>query len=56
MKLSIFTATHDSKYLKEVYETIKDQDFYEWVVLYNHSAEKINFNLQFPVACYRVAL
>ena len=44
MRLSIFTATHDSKYLNEVYESIKDQDFFEWVIIYNHGAKKIDFN------------
>jgi len=33
--LSIFTPTHDPKYLKEVYKSIKDQPFDEWMVLAN---------------------
>jgi O-antigen biosynthesis protein len=31
--LSIFTPTHNTKYLKEAYDSIKDQDFDEWVIL-----------------------
>ncbi len=42
MKLSIFTPTHDSKYLQEVYESIKDQDFDEWVILYNNGATSVH--------------
>ena len=44
MKLSIFTPTHNTKYLKEVYDSIKDQDFDEWVIVYNNGAEPIDFN------------
>lgn len=44
MKISLFTPTHDSRYLQELYESIKDQDFYEWVVLYNNGANPIEFN------------
>ena len=35
MKISIFTPTHDPKYLHEVYDSIKDQDFDEWVIVPN---------------------
>jgi glycosyltransferase involved in cell wall biosynthesis len=35
MKISIFTPTHDPKYIHEVYDSIKDQDFDEWVILPN---------------------
>ena len=44
MKVSIFTATHDSKFLVELYDSIKDQPFYEWVVVYNHNAKVLEFN------------
>jgi glycosyltransferase involved in cell wall biosynthesis len=44
LRISIFTATHDSKYLNEVYASIKDQDFFEWVIIYNHGAKKTEFN------------
>jgi glycosyltransferase involved in cell wall biosynthesis len=43
MKLSIFTPTHNSKYLNDVYNSIKNQDFDEWVILYNNEAKKIGF-------------
>jgi glycosyltransferase involved in cell wall biosynthesis len=43
MKVSIFTPTHDSKYLQELYNSIKDQDFFEWVVVYNNGAEVKDF-------------
>jgi O-antigen biosynthesis protein len=43
MKVSIFTATHDPKYLQEVYESIRKQKFDEWVILYNNGAEPIGF-------------
>ena len=33
MKVSIFTPAHHTKYLAELYESIKDQDFYEWVIV-----------------------
>ena len=35
MKISIFTPTHDPKYLHEVYESIKEQDFDEWLIVPN---------------------
>lgn len=41
--ISIFTPTHDSSYLEEVYKSIKDQDFYEWVIVYNGDAKEIDF-------------
>jgi hypothetical protein len=44
MRISIFSPTHDSKYLLDVYESIKDQDFYEWVILYNNGAKFVEFN------------
>jgi SAM-dependent methyltransferase len=44
MKVSIFTPTHDSKFLPEVYASIKDQPFDEWVILYNNGAKPIGFD------------
>lgn len=41
MKVSIFTPTHNSKYLMDAYNSIKDQPFYEWVILYNNGAQEI---------------
>jgi len=34
-RVSIFTPTHDPSYLLELYATIKDQPFYEWVIVAN---------------------
>src|SRR5512145_541161 len=42
--VSIFTPTHDTKFLLDVYASIKDQDFHEWVIVYNNGAKPINFN------------
>ena len=41
MRVSIFTPTHDPKYLDELYESIKDQDFYEWIIVPNGGCEPI---------------
>lgn len=38
LKISIFTPTHNPKYLQELYNSIKDQDFYEWVIIPNNGA------------------
>jgi glycosyltransferase involved in cell wall biosynthesis len=35
MKVSIFTPTHDPKYLLELYQSIKDQPFDEWIIVAN---------------------
>lgn len=35
MKISIFTPTNDPKFLMDLYASIKDQDFYEWVIVPN---------------------
>jgi glycosyltransferase involved in cell wall biosynthesis len=43
LRISIFTPTHDPKYLHEVYGSIKGQDFFEWVVLYNNGAVPVGF-------------
>lgn len=44
MRISIFTPTHDPKYLPDVYQSIKDQSFNEWVILYNNGAKRIGFD------------
>lgn len=38
MKLSIFTPTHNPKYLNETYKYLKSQDFDEWIILLNTGA------------------
>lgn len=43
MRVSIFTPTHDTKFLAEAYASIKDQDFYEWIIVYNNGAIPIDF-------------
>lgn len=43
MKVSLFTPTHDSKFLPELYESIKDQPFHEWVIVYNNGAKVLDF-------------
>src|SRR5271157_280980 len=44
LKVSIFTPTNNTKWLMDAYNSIKDQDFYEWVVIYNNGAKPIGFN------------
>jgi glycosyltransferase involved in cell wall biosynthesis len=41
MKVSIFTATHNTRWLGEVYDSIKKQNFDEWVIVYNGGAKPI---------------
>jgi O-antigen biosynthesis protein len=43
LKVSIFTATHDTKYLNELYNSIKKQTYenWEWVIVPNNGA-KVN--------------
>lgn len=36
MKISIFTPTHNTKHLKELYDSIKEQSFDEWLILTNN--------------------
>jgi len=43
LKISIFTPTHNTKYIHELYESIKNQDFYEWVIILNKGA-RINID------------
>ncbi len=44
MKVSIFTPSHNSKFLPDLYKSIKNQDFYEWVILLNNRAESVGFD------------
>jgi SAM-dependent methyltransferase len=43
MKVSVLTPTHDPKYLGELYESIKEQGFYEWIILAQGSIEIPDF-------------
>ena len=43
MKISLFTPTHDSRFLSDLYESIKNQDFYEWIIVYNNGAVPLYF-------------
>jgi O-antigen biosynthesis protein len=45
-RVSIFTPCHDTRWLREAYESIKDQDFHEWVIVYNNGAVPLNFDDQ----------
>lgn len=44
LKVSIFTPTHNDKYLYELYDSIKEQNFYEWVIITNNGV-KLNTNI-----------
>ena len=44
VKVSIFTPTNDSSFLRTVYDSIKDQDFHEWVIVYNNGGEPVKFD------------
>ena len=35
-KISIFTPSNNLEHLNEAYNSFKDQDFYEWVLLFNN--------------------
>lgn len=37
--LSIFTPTHNTKYLKDAYDSIKEQPFDEWIIVTNKEAQ-----------------
>ncbi len=47
MKVSIFTPTHNSKHLLEAYESIKNQNFDEWVIVYNNKANHLHLSEKF---------
>jgi glycosyltransferase involved in cell wall biosynthesis len=44
--ISIFTPTHNSSFLPEIYKSLQTQtdQNWEWVIIYNHDAKVINFN------------
>lgn len=44
LRVSIFTPSHKVDFLSDLYESIKGQNFYEWVIVLNGSAEPIEFN------------
>lgn len=44
MNISLFTPTHNTKFLPELWASIKDQDFYEWIIVYNNGALPMEFN------------
>jgi len=44
MTLSIFTPTHDSRWLREAYASIKKQPFDEWVIAYMNGAKPVPFD------------
>jgi O-antigen biosynthesis protein len=46
MMVSIFTPTHNSKFLPEIYKSLlaqTDPDW-EWIILYNHEGEPVEFD------------
>lgn len=42
LTISLFTPNHDNKYMMELYESIKDQDFDEWVIVHNNGGEPLS--------------
>lgn len=46
--LSIFTITHNPVLLFDAYQSLKDQDFFEWVILYNNGAVPIGLARRDP--------
>lgn len=46
MKLSVFTPTHDPKFLPDLYASLKAQDDteWEWTILGNNGAKAVDFN------------
>ncbi len=43
MKVSIFTPTHNSSFLRQVYASIRNQAFSEWIILHNGGSQPIEF-------------
>ena len=41
LTISLFTPNHDNKYMMELYESIKEQDFDEWVIVHNNGGEPL---------------
>ena len=44
MQVSIFTPTHDPRWIRDAYESIRDQRFDEWTILYNQGAQPVGFD------------
>jgi SAM-dependent methyltransferase len=44
VNVSIFTPCHNTAWLQDAYHSIKDQDFYEWTILYNNGAQPVLFD------------
>jgi glycosyltransferase involved in cell wall biosynthesis len=44
VRVSIFTPTHNPVWLREAYNSIKNQPFYEWVIVYNSGSPRIGFD------------
>lgn len=42
--ISIFTPTNNTRWLREAYESIREQEFHEWIVIYNNGAQPIGFD------------
>ncbi len=47
-RVSIFTPTHDPRYLPDVYASIRNQTFDEWVILYNNDAQPLGLGRHDP--------
>ena len=49
MTISLFTPTNSTIYLRELYDSIKDQNFNEWVIILNGEAtkEEVEYQRQF---------
>jgi len=43
-RISIYTPCHDSRYLREAYESIRHQAFHEWIIVYNNGAVPLQFD------------
>jgi glycosyltransferase involved in cell wall biosynthesis len=41
LRVSIFTPTNNTRWLPDLYKSIKDQSFHEWVILYNNGAHPL---------------
>lgn len=46
--VSIFTPTHDPRHIREAWESIRLQDFQEWVIVYNNGAKPVGLSLEDP--------
>lgn len=43
MRVSIFTPTNNTTHLRDCYDSIKDQPFFEWTIVLNGAAREIDF-------------